>query len=390
MWTGHVVMRVHGFWSRPRVWVLWGVALLAALLPLGAESFLFSSGTRGKVYPCASCPKQKAAGGWLYAAPIVRAHLRASTSAVWLDVGNAFTGGDVTPDRLFVLTETYAQLGVSALNIAAGDFRHGFEFLHTLVAESEVPVVSANVVWADSRERVFPARVRVGARKPALQVIGLMEPPAGLDLFPQLREQFEGVEVLDPAAALRAQLKEVPDGAPVGVLYHGSADGLRALLRVADTRTEGRMWIAAPATAVATLRVGDTKTRLIPVPDDGKSFARFVPEGDPEIESIPVTPDAEPDPAILKRLRDAGVPEPGSVPVGTSGNVEEEGPNLQEIEAGDPVSFTRSAANRGLRLAVHGIRLRDAIGEASALPESVSRWWTCPLKTVRRSICCWN
>lgn len=343
-------------------WLLLGWAGSAA-----ADVHVFTSGTRGTVFPCGSCPRRRASGGLLHGGPRIRDQLGRDGSAVWLDLGHAFTGGDLPPDRLSLLTEIYADLGVSALNVATGDFRHGFDFLHELLADSGLPVVSANLVWEDTRDPVFATRLRVRSGESETTIIGLMEPPAGLEMLPQLREQFAGVDVLDPARVLQAQLEEVSAERSVGVLYHGSSAGLREVAEVARRHGGSRIWIAAPASSVKGLRPVDGELRLIPVPDDGRSLTRFDPGASPRVTDLPIVPDREEDGFIREQLQKAGIPDPGSVPV-RQGESDTGKVDLRRLEEDAEMALTGASAHRGLRVAVHGVSMRSSLGDTDAGP----------------------
>lgn len=291
----------------------------------------------------------------------------------WFDLGNAFTGGDLSPDNLPMLLAIYQDLGVDAMNVATGDFRYGFDFLQRLLADSGLPVISANLVWADSRELLFPPRVTMADTLGGLTLIGLTEAPAGRNLLPHVRKQFEGVDFIPLSQALKTQLDQLSGDAGVGILYDGSARGLREILRGVASRTGGNIWIAAPSEAVQAVGKAPPGIRLIPVAGDGASLTRFQPGEIPEIRVMPLTAQTEPDAQILGLLNENGIPFPLSsnappeVPTDISSPPLSDMP-IQDLGLGDEVSLQRSVANRGLRLAVHGLSLLESFGDVQASP----------------------
>lgn len=361
------ISRLRGSAPRPRpaAWV--GTLLTLLACAAQAQPFVFSAGTRGSVFPCASCPKGTATGGWMRAAPLLREHREQHPRGAWFDLGNAFTGGDLPPDKLSLLPGIYSELGVDAMNVAAGDFRHGFDFLHRLLAESDLPVVSANLVGAGSEELLFPPGVTVSIESGDLRVIGLTEAPAGRDLLPHLRKQFKGVDFLPLSDALKTQVEAVPEDTAVGVLYDGSARGLREILRVAGAREDGGIWIAASSDAVRVAGNPPAGIHLIPVAPDGSVFTRVHPGEDPRIREVPLPSRSEPDGRIRNLLKENGVPFPSTSTPDTPSEIPPE-VSLEGLQTGETLTVRRSASNRGLRVAVHGLEPRTVIGDLQAPP----------------------
>src|SRR5690606_32208066 len=102
------IQHSRGTGARFAAW-LWAVLVLFALVS-HAQPFVFSAGTHGRVFPCSSCPEETAAGGWMHTAPLIREHQERYPNGAWFDLGNAFTGGDLPPDTLFLLPEIYQEL----------------------------------------------------------------------------------------------------------------------------------------------------------------------------------------------------------------------------------------------------------------------------------------
>lgn len=126
----------------------------------------------------------------------------AAENLLVLDTGDAWLGGGELGDltRGKVIVEAMNLLRYDAMALGPRELALSAEEIATRVEEAEFPVVSANVVHADSGEPVAPAYTFVDRSGHRIAVIGLTRPdlpaPAGYQILP-------------PLPALRTALAEV-------------------------------------------------------------------------------------------------------------------------------------------------------------------------------------
>jgi hypothetical protein len=191
----------------------------------------FTADTEGHVGPCLECPGHSGLGGLARRATAV-ARLRAQGPVLLLDAGNALYGPDSIAGNGAVIVAAYNGLAYDAVHLTPRDFRLGKPALADAVKAATFDVVSANLLDADSGRPVArPFVVKdVGGRRVA--VIGLSEPPAGMDYLPHLKRQLAGVKIVPPAEALAQWLpKAKAEADNVVLLYYGPAGGAK---RIAD------------------------------------------------------------------------------------------------------------------------------------------------------------
>lgn len=342
--------------------ILYVTLLLGGAAGVFAENarFLLTGDLQGRVYPCTSCPHEKSEGGLVHVAAAVESVKKSAEGddqRPWLlDAGNAFTGGDLPPDAFRTLTDLYRLAGMDAMNISFRDFRHGADFLMHNLLESELPVVSANVVAAAGGERLFAASrlLRRSSGREAT-VIGLTEPPPGRKVLPHLRQQLDGVDFIEPAEALREQLENTSPGDQVVVLYYGGPAGLRSLQPVLE------------AFADRTLQVGAAGVGEREVPD-GMAVTLAVSEGrglrlsgvDPERGRIGLSADLPDDPEMEAVLRERNLG-PYSEQRQTESPSEAEPLPSGKLTSGLVDPAIRSVSHRGLTLRVHQMELLDSL-----------------------------
>ena len=195
----------------------------------GALAVLFTADTEGHAGPCDACPHGRGLGGLDRRAGLV-AKQRQGGPVLLLDGGNALFGNDDSGAGPLggarLVAQAYAKTGYDAVNLSYRDFRAGKDATLKLIQEAGLTAVSANLV-DDAGRPVAKPYVVIDRGGEKVAVLGVTEPPRGLEFLPHLKQQLAGLRVDPPAAALKAQLpKAKAEAARVIVLYHGSAAGL--------------------------------------------------------------------------------------------------------------------------------------------------------------------
>jgi 2',3'-cyclic-nucleotide 2'-phosphodiesterase (5'-nucleotidase family) len=275
------------------------LALASAAPVVAAPAVVaFTADTEGHVGPCLECPGHSGLGGLARRATAV-ARLRAQGPVLLLDAGNALYGPDSIAGNGAVIVAAYNGLAYDAVHLTPRDFRLGKPALADALKAATFDVVSANLLDADSgRPIAKPFVVKdVGGRRVA--VIGLSEPPAGMDYLPHLKRQLAGVKIVPPAEALAQTLpKAKAEADDVVLLYYGSAAGAK---KVAD----------ALGKDVAAVLVGGARPEELPqktaVPlvasaEHGKSLARLTLGAAGASEQIAIDDSVAPDPKMAAAL----------------------------------------------------------------------------------------
>jgi hypothetical protein len=121
--------------------------------------------------------------------------------------------------RADLLVELYDILGVAAYTPGEIDLALGRKTLVEVLGRAHFATVAANLVDANTHERLFPARAIVPAKgsKTRVGVVGLFAPPEGESLRDLLAR--ESLAALDPAAALAPEVQALrAEGADLVVL----------------------------------------------------------------------------------------------------------------------------------------------------------------------------
>ncbi len=319
--------------------------LFAACLNVhAAPSMVVTSDLEGRLLPCAACP---AASGYPGLARIASgiADLRSRhTDLLFVDAGNALMGSDSAATRGALAAEALMRLRPDAMNISHRDFRFGAARLLEVLAESGLPAVSANVRAADGARLFEPFRTVRGT-----PVVGLTEPPAGMAFLPHLRQQLDGVEIVDPAAALRELAPRLPGSGPVVLLYYGGPRGASDLAKVAAEVFAGREVRMGLSGGAADARVDGVEITV--AVSDGKSLAVSG-----RAEPLDVTA-LEPEPALTALFRERLQ---AQTPAETRGT-EPAGADM-DLSAGPQVlSPPVRGNNRGFSVSVFGVELLDEL-----------------------------
>lgn len=204
--------------------------------PANPVTILVTADTEGHVKPCESCPMHVGDGGLERRATAV-AQLRAGgRTTLLLDAGAWLAGPESTSSAGGVMVTAYNALSYDVVHMTPADLVWGRSAVLKSLDPARFSRVSATLLDADGRPIFEPYTVKkvAGLR---IAVIGVSEPPKGLEFSPSLREQFEGIRFATPGDALAEWLpKAVAESDRVVVLYDGSVPGLAGIRRAAAGR----------------------------------------------------------------------------------------------------------------------------------------------------------
>lgn len=238
---------------------------------------VLTADTEGHLDACRSCRGPIGLGGLARRATAIQ-RLRAKGPVLMLDAGNAAFGGQTVASRGGGIIAAYDAIGYDVINVCYRDFRFGKEQSIQLMATAHCAVVSANVLDANTGEplfRPFAVKTLAGRR---IAVIGLTEPPADLQVLPQLQRQLSGVRIDSPGAALAKWLpKASAESDTVILLFYGSPAALAqinptrlrhcSLILLGDARPEELAPGAGSMACFAAEQHGRSIT-VIPLSDD--------------------------------------------------------------------------------------------------------------------------
>ena len=191
---------------------------------------LLTADTEGHLAPCTNCPTGTGLGGMARRATLLQQLRQASPNAILVDAGNLLAGPDSVSSAGRVMVTGYNALGYQAVNLSHRDLRFGKDRTLAALKDATFATVSANLLDESTGQPLVKPFVTLQAGAGKVAVIGVCEPPPGLDLLPHLKEQLAGVRVAPPAEALAAWLpKAKAEAGAVILLYYGSPQGLTAL-----------------------------------------------------------------------------------------------------------------------------------------------------------------
>lgn len=293
---------------QPWMWLacLWvAVSLIAGGLfaadaptsaPVQPLRILMTADNEGQTRPCSHCPVGVGLGGMARRATAID-RARQDHPLLLLDAGNALFGGDSTDGRIIIAA--FNALHYDALNVSYRDFRHGKQATLQALKEAKFPVLSANLMDEKTGKPLFlPYVIRtLGGQNVAL--IGLCEPPAGLDLLPHLQAQLAGIRIDDPIESLAHWLSEIkPQAGQVIVLYYGTPAGTQAVCRA-----YGRQIAAIGAGGFGPDDLpADDKAVLFAADPHGKSLADVRLGNESSIGQLRIDPSLPEDPQMQKLL----------------------------------------------------------------------------------------
>lgn len=266
-------------------------------VPADALRILMSADNEGQTRPCSHCPVGVGLGGMSRRATAID-RARQEHPLLLLDAGNALFGGDSADGRIIIAA--YNALGYDALNISYRDFRHGKQATLDALKEAKFPILSANLVDAKTGKPLFLPYIVQTIEGQTVAIIGLCQPPAGLDLLPYLQEQLAGIHIEDPIESLAHCLpiaKAKSDR--VIVLYYGTSAGALAVWRASGRQIDA---IGVGGVIPGDLPTGDGAV-LFAADPHGKSLANLTLGDVPRIENIQIDPALHDDPQMQKLLQ---------------------------------------------------------------------------------------
>ena len=277
-------------------------ALFAAARPAPAEGprVLFSADTEGHAGPCTECPGHAGAGGLARRATAV-ARLRAAGPSILLDAGNSLYGPDSIAVNGGTIVAAYNELGYDAVNLTPRDFRLGKQALTEALGAARFSTVSVNLLDAGSGQPLVKPFVVKSAGGRRVAVVGVSEPPAGMDYLPHLRRQLAGVKIVPPAEALGQWLHKAKAEADVVVLlYYGPAGGAK---RIAEAFGKDVAAVLVGGARPEELpQAGSTAVPLVATAQHGRAIARLTLGAGGEAEQVAIDDSIAPDPKMATLL----------------------------------------------------------------------------------------
>ncbi|HZN64877.1 MAG TPA: VWA domain-containing protein [Tepidisphaeraceae bacterium] len=266
----------------------------------GPFSLLITADGEGHVSPCSSCPGHPGNGGLARRVTVVSAVRAEGTPVLLADAGNWLAGAESVSSRGAVIVAAYDALGYDVANVTTKDLYWGRQATLDLLKSAKFAPVSATLVDEQTATPVFAPYAVQTAGNAKVAVLGLCEPPAGLNVLPHLRQQLAGVRIRPPAEALDEWLpKAKAEADHVVVLYHGNGRGLRAL----RAKLAGSGVVVAAGGVRPENVMADGDPPVVAAEMHGKSLARATFGGDKNAPAqVMVTPDLAPDEAMQQLL----------------------------------------------------------------------------------------
>lgn len=269
-------------------WAILAVQARPATAAAAAPTLVATADAEGHTTPCASCPAHAGMGG-LDRRATALAKLRAEAGPLLLvDTGNWLVGTDSVATRGRVLVGAYEALKYDVVNVGTKDFYWGKAPTLELLKAAKFDVVSANLLDEQTGAPLLkPFVVKdVGGEK--VGVIGVCEPPPGLELLPELRAQLAGIRIRPVVETLAEWMPKVrAESARVIVLYYGTGRGLRAV----------RAALAGTPTVILTGGIqleslaSDGDPPAFTAEEHGKSLARVSLDPKPAVSQVMMTPE---------------------------------------------------------------------------------------------------
>ena len=218
-----------------------------------------SGDTQGWIVPCGCASNQS---GGLPRRGAYLEQLRRDATTIVVDVGGAVQGTSAYDRVKFeAILRGEVAMGLAAHNVGAAEAALGVDYLRQVAGRLDVPLISANVLDADSRPVAEPLRI-VQAAGRRIALVGVLDPKyAGADM----RVTSPRQAVLDALQAAAGRYDSVV------VLAYLPDDRLRQL---ADTLPEADVIVGGPTgQPIAPVSVGPTL--LASATRQGKFLARF-------------------------------------------------------------------------------------------------------------------
>ena len=210
-----------------------------------------TANTEGAVFPCEGCGIDGSLGGLARRATAIASIRQAHARLLVLDAGNAFFGDaqGTLPDgssAAALVGESLAAMGYDAVNLSWRDLRRGQDSLRDLAAIPDLVTVSANLLDADDAFLASQPWVIIEDEGTATAILGLTEPPVGLDYIPRLQRMLQGTTIQPPEAALTLHAIAAKERATRAILlWDGSLAGLATLLKSDAGRAASADWLQA-------------------------------------------------------------------------------------------------------------------------------------------------
>lgn len=139
----------------------------------------------------------------------VKTERAASPNVLLLDAGNSIYGDEnlTRSTQGQVAIEAMNLIGYDAMALGAGDFRLGLEVLQTRIAEAQFPILSANVLKADTGQPFVTPYVikKVGGYR--IAILGLTD--IGEEAENILGDDANALKLLDPLEMARHTVAEL-------------------------------------------------------------------------------------------------------------------------------------------------------------------------------------
>jgi 2',3'-cyclic-nucleotide 2'-phosphodiesterase (5'-nucleotidase family) len=150
----------------------------------------------------------------------VKAERSASPYVLLLDAGNSIYGDESLTQHTQgkAVIEAMNLIGYDAMALGAGDFRLGLEVLQARIAEAQFPILSANVLVADTGQPFVTPYVIKKVSGYRAAILGLTDPE---NVETVLGEDAHALKLLDPLETAQRTVAELrPQADVVIVLSH--------------------------------------------------------------------------------------------------------------------------------------------------------------------------
>ena len=334
------------------------VLLVAVATPAFASLTLLStSDNRGQLNACEDCPL--ALGGLAKRAALVNQQ-REKGPTLLVDGGNLFYGAQTIEEADELTASLYKTIGYDAINLSYRDFRHGLDRTRSIVEETDLPVISANLVDAKSGDLLFrPYLIRdVDGNRVAF--LGLTSTPRSLDRLPHLKDQLKGIDVRSAEETLAKYIPELVEKADALVVaYYGNP-----LMAIREVRPYGDS-IDALILESSPHQLSLPDTAVLTGKDRGKSLSRVRFDSSLAIVEEPdlvlVRSETAPDPQIASAIN-THVQE-----VETARREREKAiaPTAlaESPETGSTYRIHATDSHQGLGLTVYSFETRESLGD---------------------------
>jgi len=295
-------------WMACALGVLWLMGLARAVdppatAPSGGLHLLLSADDEGHTAPCAHCPAAYARGGLARRSTAIE-NARRDQPLLLLDAGNALFGGDGGPTGQ-VLVAAFNALRYDVLNVSYREFRFGKQATLQAMEEACFSPISSNLLDEGTGNLLFAPYAIKHLNGQTVAIVGITEPPAGLEQLPHLRAQLAGIRIRPISEALEQWLPAARAGADrVILLFYGSLDGAVAVRRTFGAKLDA-IGLGGVRPRDLDAACADPGPPLLAADGLGKSLAdaRLDGSGGWTILQVTIDPSLPDDPHIQQLLR---------------------------------------------------------------------------------------